>query len=72
MAAHPIEVKNLEDGYRYFRWAGKSTDTKPVLSGMATGSLFHEVDTAKVYGYVEDASSGNEWVEQIALGGSGS
>lgn len=68
MSVHPIEVKTLQDGYRYFRWAGKSGDTKPVFSGMATGSLFHEVDTTKVYAYNEDASSGSEWVEQIKLG----
>lgn len=54
---------------KYFRFAGTTSDTKPVNNTICTGSLFHEVDTTKVYAYNEDASSGEEWVEQITLGG---
>lgn len=48
---------------RYNEYAGLSTDTKPT-EGVGTGSLFHEVDTKKVYAF-----NGTEWVEQLTLGG---
>lgn len=51
---------------KYYEFAGTSDDTKPT-EGIATGSLFHEVDTKKVYAFNEDASSGEEWVEQMTL-----
>ena len=53
----------------YVEIACTSTDTKPV-SGIVTGSLALEVDTKKIYAFNEDASSGEEWVEQVQLGGS--
>ena len=61
----------LDDGSgkKYFDFAGPSTAAKPVNDLICTGSLFHEVDTKKIYGYIEDADSGEEWVEQIQLGG---
>ena len=52
----------------YYEFTGLSTDTKPVRPSIATGSLFHEVDTKKIYAYNEEGSSGEEWVEQIELG----
>ena len=55
-------------GKQYIEFAGLSTDTKPT-DGIATGSLFHEVDTTKVYAFNEDGDTGEEWVEQIQLGG---
>ena len=53
------------NGKQYAEFAGLSTDTKPTV-GVATGSLFHEVDTTKIYAYDED---GEEWIEQMTLGG---
>ena len=64
-----INRKALEEGPIYFELSGLSTDTKPVGAPIATGSLFHEVDSTKVYAYDEEGTSGNEWVEQIKLGG---
>lgn len=55
-------------GRQYIEFAGLSTDTKPT-DGIATGSLFHEVDTKKVYAFNEDGNSGEEWIEQMTLGG---
>ena len=53
-------------GKQYVEFAGLSTDTKPTDDFLATGSLFHEVDTTKVFSYDE---AGEEWVEQMTLGG---
>lgn len=64
-----IESHVVKGDIRYMEYAGLSTDTKPTGSNIATGSLFHEVDTTKVYAYNEAASSGSEWVEQVQLGG---
>lgn len=66
-----LKAEFLNDGSKkkYFRFAGTSSEEKPVSSLIATGSLFHEVDTTKVYAYNESASSGEKWVEQITLGG---
>ncbi len=50
----------------YFEFAGESTtDEKPSDDTIATGSLFHEVDTKKVYAYGEDSAT---WYEQMTLG----
>lgn len=49
----------------YIEASGLSTDTKPT-DGIATGSLFLEVDTGDVYAYDED---GTEWNQIAALGG---
>ena len=46
----------------YCEFAGLSTDSKPT-ENVATGSLFHEVDTKKIYAF-----NGTEWVEQVTLG----
>lgn len=53
----------------YHELAGLSTDTKPETDDIATGSLFHEVDTKKVYAYNEDGAAGEKWIEQLTLGG---
>lgn len=60
---------NDGSGKTHFEFAGPSSETKPVGAQIATGSWFHEVDTTKVYSYIEDADAGEEWVEQIQLGG---
>ena len=49
----------------YFEFAGEHTDDKPTDDTVATGSLFHEVDTKKVYAYGEDSET---WYEQMTLG----
>lgn len=56
-------VGNVIGGNQYLELAGLSTDTKPT-SGMLTGSLFHEVDTASIYAF--DEVSG-EWTKQVQL-----
>ena len=72
----------IVDEIMYVEYAGKSTDTKPTKFvtkmvsvdghptsrnvGIATGSLFLEVDTGDVYAYDED---GSEWNKIAALGG---
>ena len=52
----------------YFEFAGLSTDTKPETDDIATGSLFHEVNTKKVYAYNEEGTAGSRWIEQMTLG----
>lgn len=47
----------------YGEWSGKSTDTKPT-DNVATGSIFTEVDTGKVFFY--DAED-EEWIEQFSF-----
>lgn len=58
----------LQHGFsplKYFEFAGPSTATKPT-ENVCTGSLFHEVNTTKVYAYDESTET---WYEQCALGG---
>lgn len=62
-----LERRALPDYGFYIRAACLSTDTKKELSGYATGSLCHEVDTKKVYAYNEAGAAGSKWVEQIEL-----
>lgn len=63
-----IYAGNVQDGKQYVEMACLSTDVKPV-GAYLTGSLLHVVDEKKIYAYNEAASSGEEWVEQIELGG---
>ena len=51
---------------KYFEFAGLSTDTKPT-DGVSTGSLFHEIDTKKVYAFNEAGAADAKWVEQMTL-----
>lgn len=64
-----VRVNNAHDvvigEVKYFEFAGLSTDTKPT-EGIATGSLFLEVDTGDVYAYDE---SGTTWNKICSLGG---
>ena len=60
----------LVEDIPYIEASGLSTDDKPL--GVATGSLFLEVDTGDVYAYDEEGDSGSEWLKIAALGGSGS
>lgn len=53
------------DNKAYFEFSGLSTDDKPTLADIATGSLFHEVDSTKIYAYEEESG---EWIEQMQLG----
>lgn len=54
----------LKTGLAYREYAGLSQDTKPT-EGLATGSVFMEVDTGDVYLFDE---AGVEWHK---VGGSG-
>ena len=48
----------------YAEYAGLSTDTDGKPTDCATGSIFVEVDTGKVYFYNADAET---WVEQFSF-----
>lgn len=60
-----IITKPVSAGVNYIEAAGLSTDTKPE-DGIATGSLFMEVDTGDIYAWDE---AGEEWDKVTALGG---
>lgn len=47
-----LKSDRLNADVRYIEAAGLSTDDKPT-SGVATGSLFQEVNTGKVYAFAE-------------------
>lgn len=53
---------------QYKEYAGLSTDDKPTEKDLATGSRFHELDTATIYAF--DEASGTYYT-QIELGGGG-
>lgn len=53
----------IENKGGYAEYAGLSTDSKPT-EGVATGSIFVEVDTGKVYFYNSDGAA---WVEQFSF-----
>lgn len=53
------------DGKHYKEIAGLSTESKPTTD-LVTGSMFLEVDTAKLY-FFNEASSGS-WGDGIQLG----
>ena len=52
------------NGVSYFEYAGKSSDTKPT-AGVATGSIFVEVNTGKVFFFSEPST----WTEQFSFQG---
>lgn len=54
-----------ENGVKYYEFAGLHLDTKP-KDGVATGSLFREVDTGDLYAYDEE---GEEWNKIAGMGG---
>ena len=60
-----ITERIISGNTKYVEIAGLSTESKPTAN-IATGSLYHEVDTKTVYAF--NATSGN-WVGQIELGG---
>lgn len=53
-------------GKKHYEFSGISTETKPIDSSVATGSLFHCVDTTEVYAFDETTST---WYLQMKLGG---
>ena len=61
--------QQLTENKSYIEAAGLSTDTKPA-AGIATGSLFLEVNTGDVYAF--DETDVGEWNKIASLGGSGS
>ena len=68
MAVRITKKEILEDGYTYIEASGLSTDDKPDYAGLATGSLFLEVDKGDVYAYDESAAE-TKWGKVAALGG---
>ena len=64
-----LSERIVENGKKLVKLAGLSTDSKPT-TGIATGSLFLEVDTGDVYAFAEGDSG--SWGKIAALGGSGS
>lgn len=56
--AHDVVVGEC----KYYEFAGLSTDTKPT-EGVATGSVFVEVNTGDVYMFNEEGASGSKWVK---------
>lgn len=60
-----IESKLTDTNRAYVELAGLSTDTKPT-DGLATGSIFTEVDTGTVFFFNEASET---WVEQFSFQG---
>lgn len=56
-----VDMTNYKGGAN--EYAGLSTDSKPI-EGVATGAIFVEVDTGKVFFFNEAA---NTWVEQFSF-----
>lgn len=50
---------------QYIEASGLSTDTKP--DDCATGSIFVEVDTGKVFLYDEEGADDERWTEQFSF-----
>lgn len=50
------DAKFVKHGVKYYEYFGLSTDEKPT-EGVATGSVFVEVDTADAYLYDEVSES---------------
>ena len=64
----PIVEDYITTGVTYFEFSGLSSDTKPT-DKVATGSIFVEVDTGKVFFFNSAANAGSEWVEQFSFQG---
>ena len=60
-----LVTRIISGNLKYVEISGLSTEVKPT-ENIATGSLFHEVDTETIYAF--NATSG-EWVGQLELGG---
>ena len=54
-----IEKKLQNDDINYYEFSGLSTDDKPTQN-IATGSVFVEVNTGKVFLFDEESG---EWIE---------
>ena len=61
---NPNAAYQAGENVQYFEISGLSSDTKPT-NGVATGSIFVEVDTGTVFFF--DESTG--WVEQFSFQG---
>ena len=57
-----IDMRIIEDGVKYVRLAGLSTDSKPT-AGICTGSEFIETDTGSKYLFSEGDSP--EWAMAV-------
>jgi hypothetical protein len=54
-----MDYKFLKTGLKYVELSGLSTDSKPT-EGLATGSVFLEVDTGDAYLYDEEGATWNK------------
>ena len=61
-----IEEKFLAVGLHYYKFAGKTGDTKPVADDICTGSQYLDIQTGKTYYYDEAGTTGNEWIDPTA------
>ena len=61
-----IHDECLDFGLHYFKFAGKTGDTKPVASNICTGSEYFDIQTGKTYYYDEDGDTGSEWIDPTA------
>ena len=61
----PLVERIISGNTKYVEISGLSTESKPTAN-IATGSLFHEVDTQTIYSF--NATSG-QWVGPLELGG---
>ena len=55
----------IKNGKQYLEFAGLSTDSKPT-AGVMNGSLFHEMDTTKIYAF-SDKPNDAQWFPQVQL-----
>lgn len=55
----------VKNGKQYLEFAGLSTDNKPT-AGVMNGSLFHEMDTTKIYAF-SDKPNDAQWFPQVQL-----
>ena len=53
-------------GLHYFKFAGKTGDTKPVGNNIATGSEYFDIQTGITYYYDSTGTTGNEWINPRA------
>jgi len=64
-ATNIVQLDYGEDPVKFYEFSGLKNDSKPT-DGVATGSLFTEVDTGDVYAYDE---AGETWHKICALMG---
>lgn len=61
-----LKSEMLEVGLHYYKFAGKTGDTKPVSTDICTGSEFFDIQTGKTHYYDSEGTEGNEWIDPTA------